>query len=125
MKVLTEVGLEDTVNTALRSLRLPEEANEDITQAIMEAWVQYADEAHFKENCFLNELDADPEEVQEALEWYRSLQESDRGRPSKVEKWADAIEDGEATLDDARDDLSDPSFYKLKRSTEKQNPNRA
>ena len=40
------------------------------------------------------------------------------GRPSKVEKWQDRIEDGSATLEDARQDMSDPTWYKLKQRVE-------
>ena len=40
------------------------------------------------------------------------------GRPSKVEKWAERIEDNDATLEEARDHMSDPTWYRLKSRVE-------
>ena len=40
------------------------------------------------------------------------------GRPSKVEKWAERIENNDATLEDARQDMSDPTWYRLKSRVE-------
>lgn len=40
------------------------------------------------------------------------------GRPSKVDKWQSRIEDGSATLEDAREDMSDPTWYKLRDQVE-------
>ena len=51
----------------------------------------------------------------EAIGGLRLQANSSGGRPSKVEKWQDRIEDGPATLEDARQDMSDPTWYKLKR----------
>jgi len=42
---------------------------------------------------------------------------SSGGRPSKVDKWEKRIENGES-LEDARKDMSDPTWYKLKKRVE-------
>lgn len=75
---------------------------------------QYGEEGGSSENSFLNDYDLTEEEIIEAIEWKMSINESNRGRPSKVDKWEKMIESGRATLDEARDEMSDPTWYKLK-----------
>jgi len=63
------------------------------------------------------QFDADEEEIEKALKMYRSVKNKS-GRPSKVEKWESRILDGSATLDDARDEMSKNTWYKLKKRVE-------
>ena len=78
----------------------------------------YGDESSELNNSFLNEYDMDESEIRSAIELKKSFESSERGRPSKVEKWQNRIEDGSATLEDARQDMSDPTWYKLKQRVE-------
>lgn len=49
------------------------------------------------------------EELELLLDWRDNV-----GRPNLMEQWVARIEGGEATLDDAREDVSRPTFYKIR-----------
>ena len=78
----------------------------------------YGEEVDSSENHFLNEYDLTKEQVESAIEMKKSHLNSSPGRPSKVEKWAERIENNAATLEDARQNMSDPTWYRLKSRVE-------
>ena len=85
-------------------------------------------------NEFTIETSLDKECVEEVLEYIEEstltkeqaltglkMRENGKGkggRPSKVKKWAKKIEDNAATLEEARDHMSDPTWYRLKSRVE-------
>ena len=78
----------------------------------------YGKEVDSSKTGLFNEYDLSEEEVRDALEWKVRDKDSAGGRPSKVEKWAERIENNAATLEDARQDMSDPTWYRLKSRVE-------
>jgi len=60
---------------------------------------------------YVNENNLSKEDVMSGLKM-RSHRKG--GRPSKVEKWEERIVDGDATLEEAREHMSDPTWYKLR-----------
>jgi hypothetical protein len=95
-----------------------ESNHEEGVEASKQYLEYYGEESVDKENCFLNEYDYFEDEVRKIIEWKESLDQSDRGRPSKVDEWESRIRDGSATLEEARSDMSDPTWYKLKERIE-------
>lgn len=61
---------------------------------------------------YIDENDLSEEDVISRLKKYESMTD---GRPSKTKKWAQRINSGDATLEDAKDELPESTFYKLKR----------
>ena len=78
----------------------------------------YGEEVDSSKTGLFNEYDLSEEEVRDALEWKVRDKDSAGGRPSKVEKWTERIENNAATLEDARQDMSDPTWYRLKSRVE-------
>ena len=73
----------------------------------------YGEEASTKEKGLFEEYDLTVEQMRHGLEWKVADINCDKGRPSKVDKWEEMIIDGAATLEEARDHMSDPTWYKL------------
>ena len=86
-------------------------------------WVKDAHESHSEEVTTETNLDVETDltddEIEKAISWYerkkKSQKENPGGRPSKTKKWAQRINSGDATLEDAKEELPESTFYKLKR----------
>lgn len=65
----------------------------------------------------ISESGLEPDEVVEGIRW-RSNKKGKGGRPSKVDRWEQRIEDGAATLEDAQENMGRSTWYKLKSRVE-------
>ena len=92
--------VKNDVNLSSRGLVIESELDDEYVVSVLE----YLEESNLSEK--------------EAIGGLRLQANSSGGRPSKVEKWRDRIEDGPATLEDARGDMSDPTWYKLRDQVE-------
>lgn len=91
-----------------------EQAFEEAHKAAQLYLDEYGSEVDGKESMFLNEYDLNEQQMRASLEWGEKKFDNPGGRPSKVDRWADKIESGDATVEEARDHMSDPTWYKLK-----------
>ena len=91
------------------------ESNYEDVRTIGKMYLEkYCDEATGKETTLFNETELNEDQLRQAVNWKEAQIDSSGGRPSKVDKWEEMIVDGAATLEDAREEMSDPTWYKLR-----------
>jgi hypothetical protein len=72
-------------------------------------------EPYSQGGVFIEDPDLTEDEIRTAVEAYKKRQESGRGPESKTAKWAERIQSGDATLEEAKEELPESTFYKMKR----------